>query len=115
MASPQTDAELLEWASKLVVEALGRTLQAKADGLDEAEAFAAGRMGMGEGVERIADADLREIGCVKELPLRFRHWVYRHRKDQEKVYIIGWLHRMRLQTVGYTEMACFIRDERERN
>ena len=111
----QTDAEILDWATKLTIEALGRTAEAKLEGASDEEAFAAGGMGMVDGFERIAETDLREIGCIKELPLRLRHWVYRHRKDPEKVYIISWPHRMRLQQFGYTEMSCFVRDERRSN
>lgn len=113
----KSDAEAFEDVKARALEALQRA----ADALDRGETFDemmyAAAAGMKTVVERVAMADLKELGSFsyERKGRRWIQWVYRHRQHRDLVYCIGWQHRFRLQNAGYTEMEVFRDDPRERS
>lgn len=110
--SEQTDEEAFEEVKERTLAMLKRAADALERGATFDETMECGKEGMSEVVERVAMIDLKELGRVayEQNGRRWVQWVYRHRRIPDRVYCIGWQHRLLLQQVGYTMMTAYVSD-----
>lgn len=112
-----SDSEAFEFVKKRAL----RMIEKAADAFDQGSSFNEGlecaREGMRDIVLRVAEADIREIGhfSFERSGRHYLQWVYRDRKDREKVYCIGWPTRLMFARFGYAEIRAFEEDQRKKN